>query len=185
MKKDTAPTNNITTGAFPASKKIYVQGKLHDIKVAMREISVSPTRTKTFGIEELQPNPSVTVYDTSGPYTDPTADIDIQKGLPRLREQWIKDRGDVAQLDGFTSDYCKARMADNSLDHLRFEHIALPYKAKPGKNVSQLHYASKGIITPEMEYIAIRENQRIDELMAMTMSCGSNIKARASARERR
>ncbi|MCD6012914.1 MAG: thiamine biosynthesis protein ThiC [Flavipsychrobacter sp.] len=166
MKKDTAPSaEKISTGTFPGSKKIFVPGKLHDIQVAMREITVSPTHTKSFGVEEIVPNPSVTVYDTSGPYTDPTASIDITKGLPRLREEWIKQRGDVDQLNSFTSEYCNQRMDDKNLDELRFEHIKMPYQAKAGANVSQMHYAKKGIITPEMEYIAIRENQRIDELM--------------------
>jgi phosphomethylpyrimidine synthase len=109
------------------------------------------------------PNPSVTVYDTSGPYTDPEATIDITKGLPRLREEWIKQRGDVDLLTSFTSEYCNQRMEDKKLDELRFEHIKMPYRAKAGANVSQMHYAKNGIVTPEMEYIAIRENQRIDE----------------------
>ncbi len=165
MKKDTAPKENISVGPFPNSKKIFVQGKLHNIKVAMREVQVSPTKTLSFGVEEILPNPSVTIYDTSGPYTDPSMTIDIKQGLPRLREEWIKQRGDVVQLEKFTSEYCNQRMADDSLTHLRFDHIEMPYKAKDGQNVSQLHYARKGIITPEMEYIAIRENQRIDELM--------------------
>jgi len=142
-----------------------VQGKLHDIQVAMREVIVSPTKTSSFGLEELIPNPVVTLYDTSGPYTDPNAEIDITKGLPRLREQWIKDRGDVEQLADFSAEYSNERMSNDKLEHLRFDHIRLPYRAKAGHNVSQLHYARKGIITAEMEYIAIRENQRIDELM--------------------
>ncbi len=166
MKKDKTPlAGAISTGEFPASKKIYVPGKLHNIKVAMREISVGATKTKSFGIEEHIPNPSVTVYDTSGPYTDPTYTVDVTKGLPRLREEWIASRGDVEQLGAFSSEYCNNRMADANLDHLRFGHIALPYRAKTGHNVTQMHYAKQGIITPEMEYIAIRENQRIDELM--------------------
>ncbi len=166
MKKDTAPTaTQITTGTLPGSKKIFVKGKLHNINVAMREISVSPTVTRSFGVEELIPNPSVTVYDTSGPYTDPTASIDITKGLPRLREEWIKQRNDVDELNSFTAEYSNERLEDKQLDALRFEHIKMPLRAKPGTNVSQLHYARKGIITAEMEYIAIRENQRIDELM--------------------
>ncbi len=166
MKKDTAPTaGKISTGTFPGSKKIFVPGKLHNIEVAMREITVTPTHTRSFGVEELIPNPSVTVYDTSGPYTDPNATIDITKGLPRLREEWIKQRNDVEELNKFTSEYCNQRLEDKSLDELRFEHIKKPYRAKAGANVSQMHYARKGIITPEMEYIAIRENQRIDELM--------------------
>jgi phosphomethylpyrimidine synthase len=166
MKKDTAPrSNTITTGGYTASKKVYVQGQIHDIQVAMREIAVSPTRTHSFGIEELLPNPSVTVYDTSGPYTDPNVAIDITKGLPRLREQWIKGRGDVDALPEFTSHYSNERLQNEQLAHLRFDHICKPYRAKQGANVSQMHYARKGLITPEMEYIAIRENQRIDELM--------------------
>jgi phosphomethylpyrimidine synthase len=167
MKKDAIPSaGQISTGTYPASRKIYVQGKLHDIKVAMREVAVSPTRTKTFGVEEILPNPVVTLYDTSGPYTDPNATIDITKGLPRLREEWIKGRGDVDQLNEFSSEFCNQRLEDEKLDALRFEHIKMPFRAKAGQNVSQMHYARKGIITPEMEYIAIRENQRIDELMA-------------------
>ncbi len=166
MKKDTAPTaGKITTGTLPGSKKIFVPGQLHNISVAMREIQVSPTRTSSFGIEELIPNPSVTVYDTSGPYTDPSVEIDITKGLPRLREQWIQDRNDVEKLDSFTAEYSNERLEDKALDALRFEHITMPYRAKEGANVSQMHYAKKGIITAEMEYVAIRENQRIDELM--------------------
>ncbi len=166
MKKDTAPTTGkISTGTFPGSKKIFVSGKLHNVQVAMREIAVTPTHTRSFGVEELIPNPSVTVYDTSGPYTDPNATIDITKGLPRLREEWIKQRNDVEELSRFTSEYSNQRLEDKKLDELRFEHIKKPYRAKAGANVSQMHYARKGIITPEMEYIAIRENQRIDELM--------------------
>lgn len=166
MKKDTAPNqSSIHSDFYPNSKKIFVQGKLHDIKVAMREVAVSPTKTKSFGVEEIFPNPPVTMYDTSGAYTDPNVTIDITKGLPRLREEWIKKRGDVEQLENFSAGYSNERMEDKKLDELRFEHIRKPYKAKAGANVTQLHYARKGIITAEMEYIAIRENLRIDELM--------------------
>ena len=166
MKKDTAPNqSSIHSDFYPNSKKIFVQGKLHDIKVAMREVAVSPTKTKSFGVEEIFPNPSVTMYDTSGAYTDPNVTIDITKGLPRLREEWINKRGDVEQLENFSAGYSNERMEDKKLDELRFEHIRKPYKAKAGANVTQLHYARKGIITAEMEYIAIRENLRIDELM--------------------
>jgi len=157
--------SSIHSDFYPNSKKIFVQGKLHDIKVAMREVAVSPTKTKSFGVEEIFPNPSVTMYDTSGAYTDPNVTIDITKGLPRLREEWIKKRGDVEQLENFSAGYSNERMEDKKLDELRFEHIRKPYKAKAGANVTQLHYARKGIITAEMEYIAIRENLRIDELM--------------------
>jgi len=164
-KKEAIPTDNtITREPFPASKKVYVQGKLHDIKVAMREISLSPTTSKfSFG-EAGEPNAPITIYDTSGPYTDPNCKIDVEKGLPKLRQQWILDRGDVEELEGISSEYGNKRLNDESLNPLRFNHLKKPLKAKPGKNVSQMYYAKKGIITPEMEYIAIRENQRIDEL---------------------
>jgi len=164
MKKtDKAPVQQaISCTPFPGSKKIYVQGTLHkNIQVAMREISLSPTRLTGGKTED---NPSVVVYDTSGPYTDEDATIDIKKGLPRLREQWILDRNDVEQLEDVSSSYGRQRKEDASLDKLRFGHIKKPMRAKKGGNVTQLHYAKKSIITPEMEYIAIRENQRIDAL---------------------
>ena len=164
MKKpDKAPEHEtISCTPFTSSKKIYVEGKLHkNIRVAMREISLSPTKLTGGKTEE---NPSVIVYDTSGPYTDENVQIDIKKGLPQLREQWILDRNDVDQLENVSSKYGKQRKEDTSLDALRFEHIKKPLRAKNGGNVTQLHYAKKGIITPEMEYIALRENQRIDAL---------------------
>src|SRR5690606_7826364 len=117
-----------------------------------------------FTNKPAEKNPPVTVYDTSGPYTDPDVQIDLKKGLPRLREKWILDRGDVEQLNEISSEYGRVRLNDSKLDTLRVEHIKKPLKAKAGHNVTQLHYAKKGIITPEMEYIAIRENQRIDQL---------------------
>ncbi|WP_405209241.1 phosphomethylpyrimidine synthase ThiC [Aquimarina sp. LLG6339-5] len=162
-KKDTAPQEGkITTTPFPSSKKIYVNGNIHPkIKVAMREIELSDTvdsmtRKKT-------PNESVVVYDTSGPYTDPSKEINVHEGIERIREQWILDRGDVEELDNFSSEYCNQRLNDASLDHLRFNHLRKPKRAKAGKNVSQMYYAKQGIITPEMEYVAIRENQKIEE----------------------
>ncbi|MFD1817911.1 hydroxymethylpyrimidine synthase [Pseudarcicella hirudinis] len=164
MKKqpDHAPeTGVISRKPFPNSSKIYVKGQLHDIEVAMREISLETTQVNGKVVEQ---NPSVTVYDTSGAYTDPNIEIDVKKGLPRLRESWILDRGDVERLPEISSDYGKERLANNTLDALRFEHLAKPMKAVPGRNVTQLHYAKKGIITPEMEYIAIRENQKIESL---------------------
>ncbi len=167
MKKDKTPEATILSrNPLPQSKKIYVEGKLHPIKVAMREIELSDTVHKFNGSGKTEKNAPVTVYDTSGPYTDPSVTIDLKKGLPRLRESWIQKRNDVEQLKDFSSAFCRQRMADKSLDALRFEHITKPLKAKPGANVSQLHYAKKGIITPEMEYIAIRENQRIQELQS-------------------
>ncbi|MDO7850196.1 phosphomethylpyrimidine synthase ThiC [Hymenobacter convexus] len=167
-KKDQAPQQTLVERQpLTGSRKIYVPGKLHpEIRVAMREIALADTERKfDFGFPSEQ-NAPVTVYDTSGPYTDPNVEIDLKKGLPRLRQSWILGRGDVEQLTGTTSEYGQQRAADAGLDHLRFEHIAAPLRAKPGYNVSQMHYAKKGIITPEMEYIAIRENQRFDELPA-------------------
>ncbi len=162
--KDTAPKQEtITRDPFPNSKKIYVQGKLHpQIQVAMREISLSDTKDSLTG--KLTSNEPVTVYDTSGPYTDPNKEINIHKGIEKIREQWILERNDVERLDEFSSEYCNQRLNDKSLDHMRFSLLNKPLRAKKGKNVTQLHYAKKGIITPEMEYIAIRENQRIDEM---------------------
>jgi phosphomethylpyrimidine synthase len=161
-KADKTPEQgSITTGPISGSKKVYVPGILHNIQVGMREISVSPTKLYNGKMVE---NPPVTVYDTGGPYTDENYQVDVKKGLPRIREQWILDRNDVETLDQISSDYGKERMNDTSLDHLRFEHISKPLKAKPGMNVSQMYYAKKGIITPEMEYVAIRENQRIETL---------------------
>jgi len=153
-------SSRITRTPFANSKKVYVKGKIHDIRVAMREISVDDAAIKGPG----KKGAVVTVYDTSGPYSDPQIEIDVRKGLPRLREQWILDRGDVEQLPDLSSEYGKERLLNSDLDHLRFKEVKLPLRAKPGKNVSQLYYARQGIITPEMEYVAIRENQRIDEL---------------------
>tara|TARA_B100000035_G_scaffold126718_1_gene107852 strand:- start:10158 stop:12047 length:1890 start_codon:yes stop_codon:yes gene_type:complete len=141
--------------SFKNSKKIYVEGS-NNIKVPFREISLSDTASQ-FGAEKNNP---VVVYDTSGPYTDPAYQIDIRNGLPALRSQWILDRGDVEELAGPTSDFGKERQSDPELEKMRFNLKRKPLKAKPGQNVSQMHYAKKGIITPEMEYIAIRENQR-------------------------
>ncbi len=166
-KKESIPSqgSKITRDPFPASKKIYVQGTLHkDVHVAMREVEQTESKPMfTDGEFVKENNPSVTIYDTSGPYTDPNISIDVRKGIPRIREQWIFDRGDVERLDSISSEYGKERLMNSDLDHLRFEHIKQPLRAKPGKNVSQLHYAKQGIITPEMEYVAIRENQKLEE----------------------
>ena len=152
-----SPTSTITTSPLPASKKVYIEGQLPGVRVAMREIALQPT-TSGNGAPPT-PNGSVTVYDTSGPYTDATADIDIRRGLPPLRRAWIEQREDVEELSDVSSDYGRQRANDPALAHLRFQHIRKPLRAKPGQNVSQMHYAKRGIITPEMEYIAIRENQ--------------------------
>jgi len=150
----------ITCSPFPASKKVYVQGEIHDIKVAMREIALTDTKFNGKNI----PNAAVTVYDTSGPFTDIDLTVDVKQGIPKIREQWILDRGDVEQMDGMSSLYGNERMNNKGLDYLRFEKIEKPLRAKKGANVSQMHYAKKGIITPEMEYIAIRENQRFESV---------------------
>lgn len=155
----------ISQTPFPNSKKIYVEGTLFPIRVAMREIALSDTKLSQGRTEQ---NPPVTVYDTSGAYTDEQIDINIKKGLPRLRESWIIDRQDVEILDNLTSVYGQKRAEDSSLDHLRFEFTHKPKVAKAGQNVTQLHYAKQGIITAEMEYVAIRENQRIEQLHAVS-----------------
>ncbi|MDF2833760.1 phosphomethylpyrimidine synthase ThiC [Chryseobacterium indoltheticum] len=153
--------HKITRSPFPNSKKIYVEGKIHPINVAMREIHLSTTKLTNGNLEENLP---VTIYDTSGPYTDENFEINIEKGLPRIREQWILDRNDVEILDGITSEYGKARLANSQLDELRFSYNHQPKVSREGKEVTQLYYARQGIITAEMEYIAIRENQRIEQL---------------------
>ena len=147
---------------FPRSQKIYVQGSRPDIRVPMREISLDVTPTD-FGGEINAP---VLVYDTSGPYTDPSVTIDVRKGLADVRSAWIDDRGDTELLDGLTSQFGQQRLADAELTKMRFAHVRNPRRAKPGKNVSQMHYARQGIITPEMEYIAIRENMKLQEARA-------------------
>lgn len=151
----------ISTGAISGSRKIYVKGNIHDINVAMREIVLSPTKQAN---GQTEYNAPVTVYDTGGAFTDDTIVVDIKKGLPRIREQWILDRNDVEQLQTVSSDFGKDRRDDQSLDTLRFEHIKKPLRAKAGANVSQLYYAKQGMVTAEMEYIAIRENQKNDLL---------------------
>ena len=142
--------------SFTNSRKVYVEGSTPDIQVPFREITISDTPSE-FGAEKNAP---ILVYDTSGPYTDPKYDINIQNGLPSLRTRWIKERQDTDQLSGPTSIFGQQRKTDPELEKMRFNLIRKPRKAKPGHNVSQMHYAKKGIITPEMEFIAIRENQK-------------------------
>ena len=149
---------NINVSQYPGSKKKYVEGKLFPIRVAMREVHQHPTVTIENGKRIEHPNEPVTIYDTSGPYTDPAVKIDINRGLPRTRESWIIDRDDTEVLPDITSRYGKARRDDATLDAIRFPVAHKPRKAKEGRNVTQLHYAKKGVITPEMEYVAIREN---------------------------
>ncbi len=143
---------------LPQSRKVYVQGSRPDLVVPMREISQSDTPA-SFGAEK---NPPIFVYDTSGPYTDPSARIDIRRGLPALRAAWIEERNDTELLSGPSSAFGRERLADEKLAELRFDLQRAPRRAKSGMNVTQMHYAKRGIITPEMEYIAIRESQRAD-----------------------
>ena len=144
---------------YPGSEKIYLQGRLFpEIRVGMRVVHQMPTVSIINGERVEHPNPDVYIYDTSGPYSDPEADIDVKKGLPRLREQWILERGGVERLPEISSEYGRMRRDDRSLDHLRFGHITLPLRAKDGCQISQMYYARQGIVTPEMEYVAIREN---------------------------
>jgi len=148
---------------FAASQKFYVQGSSPDIRVPLRKVSQSDTPA-SFGAEK---NPPIYVYDTSGPYTDPAVSIDLRLGLPALREGWIEARGDTERLTEPSSSYGHERQHDPKLADMRFEHIRSPRRAKAGANVSQMHYARKGIITPEMEFIAIRESQKLEALSEM------------------
>jgi phosphomethylpyrimidine synthase len=143
---------------LPNSRKVYVEGSSSDIRVPMREISLTDTHTR----DGVETNPPVYVYDCSGPYTDPDAKIDIRSGLAPLREQWIAERNDTEQLAGPTSEYGRQRLADPALAELRFNLKRAPRRAKAGANVTQMHYARQGIVTPEMEFIAIRENQKLE-----------------------
>ena len=160
---DTAVIDPATLVSFANSRKVYIQGSRADIQVPFREISLSDTPSQ-FGAEK---NPPVMVYDTSGVYTDSNVNIDIRNGLPALRAAWIIERGDVEQLDGPSSEFGHQRLVDPELAEMRFNLRRLPMRAKAGANVSQMHYARKGIITPEMEYIAIRENQRREGMSEM------------------
>ena len=151
---------------YPSSEKVYMEGTLFpEIRVAMRKVNLTPTVTKDKnGEKHFSENTPVYVYDTSGAYSDPKVEINLKRGLPRLREPWILKRGGVEKLSQQSSEYCRERLANKSLDELRFQHIALPYRALPGKSVTQMAYAKQGIITPEMEYVAIRENMNCEEL---------------------
>jgi phosphomethylpyrimidine synthase len=158
--KKTVTLSEAVTGPFYNSRKIYVDGSRPDIRVPMREVSQEPTAA-SFGAQE---NPPIPVYDTSGPFTDPAHKIDLLKGMPDLRCRWIEERDDTELLGGASSEYGRARQTDPALAHLRFEHIRTPRRAKAGHNVTQMHYARRGIVTPEMEFVAIRENCRLQEL---------------------
>ncbi|MEO1766454.1 phosphomethylpyrimidine synthase ThiC [Thiobacter aerophilum] len=164
----TAKVDEAAIQPFPNSRKIYVEGSRPDIRVPMREIRQSDTPA-SFGAE---PNPPIFVYDTSGPYTDPEVNIDIRKGLTPLRARWIEERGDTEVLPGPSSEYGRARLTDPKLAHLRFDLKRRPRRARAGMNVTQMHYARQGIITPEMEFVAIRENLRRQEYLESLRAAG-------------
>ncbi len=149
---------NIDVSSYPNSEKIYVEGKQPGVRVAMRRIRQYPTVKIENGKRVEYPNEDIVVYDTSGPYTDPNVTIDLNQGLSRERELWVEMRGDTEKLDDITSEYGRMRRDDKSLDSLRFPVRHNPRRAKEGRRVTQMHYARKGIVTPEMEYVAIREN---------------------------
>lgn len=165
------------TRALPASRKVYIQGSRPDIQVPMREITLTDTPVGGFGKAEGEKNPPFYVYDTSGVYTDPNVEIDLTKGLPKLRQAWIEARGDTEQLAKLSSQYGNERANDIATANLRFGHIDKPRRAINGKNVTQMHYAKQGIITPEMEYIAIRETQKQHDLTDMRQHAGNNFGA--------
>ncbi len=174
----TAEVDSAAIAPLPRSSKVYVEGSRPDLRVPMRMVEQSDT--PVFGgphvhgalPASIEPNPPIYVYDTSGPYTDPRATIDIRSGLPAVRAAWIAERGDTEELDGPSSQYGRERLADPKLAQLRFDLHRLPKRAKSGMNVSQMHYARKGIVTPEMEYIAIRENLERERYVASLTNCG-------------
>ena len=160
--RETEALSEAVTRPIPGSSKIHVQGSRADLRVPMREVGLADT-PKLFGAEKNTP---FVVYDTSGIYTDPDAQISLSAGLPPLRAPWIAERDDTEQLDGLSSVFGRKRADDSKLDAVRFPRLHAPRCAKPGANVSQMYYAKRGIITPEMEYVAIRENARADEMAA-------------------
>jgi phosphomethylpyrimidine synthase len=157
---DDAAADRVTVGPFPASRKVYVAGSRPDLRVPMRAIGQSPTK----GSEGIETNPTIHVYDTSGPYTDPDAAIDVRRGLSPIRAAWISERGDTEILEAPSSEYRRRRVADESLAGIRFTASPSPRRALPGRRVTQMHYARRGEITPEMEFVAIRESQELGAL---------------------
>lgn len=149
---------DINVNSYPNSEKIYVDGSIYPIKVGMRRIKLTPTVKIVDGEKVMTENAPVVVNDTSGVYTDPNVEVDINKGIPRLREKWIEQRADTALQDGISSEYGRQRLADASLDDIRFPVRHNPRMALPGKQITQMAYAKAGVVTAEMEYVAIREN---------------------------
>ena len=145
------------TEQFPSAEKVYIVGSRDDIRVPMRKVTQERTHRSRPVADGNRDNPPIFVYDTSGPYTDPEIDIDISKGIPSVRQNWINERNDTMELPGYTSEYVRS-LLDNPACQFTFPHECKPHRAAEGKCVTQMHYAKKGIITPEMEFIAIREN---------------------------
>lgn len=168
--------------AHPNSRRIFIQGSRPDIRVPLREIQLADTFVGgTKEAPQFEPNEAVPVYDTSGPYGEEAAPIDVRRGLPRLREAWVLERADTEALEGLSSTFTQERLADEGLDHLRFEHLPSARRAKPGRRVTQLHYARAGIVTPEMEFIALRENmgrERVRSELLRTQHPGQGFGAR-------
>ncbi|HFT7663897.1 TPA: phosphomethylpyrimidine synthase ThiC, partial [Aeromonas veronii] len=164
------------------SRRIFIEGSRADIRVPLREIQLADTFVGgTKEAPQFEPNEPVPVYDTSGRYGEDGVAIDVRRGLPRLRENWVLERGDTDELPGLSSTFTQERLADEGLDHLRFEHLPKPRRAKPGRRVTQLHYARAGIVTPEMEFIAIRENmgrERVRSELLRTQHPGRDFGAR-------
>ncbi|MFQ2526684.1 phosphomethylpyrimidine synthase ThiC [Aeromonas caviae] len=174
--------DNLKGMAHPNSRRIFIEGSRADIRVPLREIQLADTFVGgTKDAPQFEPNEPVPVYDTSGPYGEEAAPIDVRRGLPRLRENWVLERDDTDALDGLSSTFTQERLADEGLDHLRFEHLPSARRAKPGRRVTQLHYARQGIVTPEMEFIAIRENmgrERVRSELLRTQHPGQGFGAR-------
>jgi len=159
FRNDTASVDGLSLSQFPASSKEYLRGSREDLRVPMRRIDLSPTRSA----EGDQINRPIRVYDTSGPYTDPDVAVDIRLGLDALREKWIEERGDTERLEDLTSAYGRTRREDPGTEHLRFRRTRAARRAKGGARVTQMHYAKRGIVTPEMEFVALRESMRNDQ----------------------
>ncbi len=166
FQRENAKVDEQAVRPFPNSSKVYIQGSRNDIRVPMREIICADTVT----LQGTEKNSTITVYDTSGPYTDPVVQIDIRKGLEPLRRNWILEREDTVELQGLSSSYGLKRLNDKHLESLRFIHTIKPRKARPGLNVSQMYYARRGMVTAEMEYIAIRENQRLEQYLGTPLA---------------
>lgn len=174
--------DNLKGMAHPNSRRIFIEGSRADIRVPLREIQLADTFVGgTKEAPQFEPNEPVPVYDTSGRYGEEGVAIDVRRGLPRLRENWVLERDDTDALPGLSSTFTQERLADEGLDHLRFEHLPKPRRAKPGRRVTQLHYARAGIVTPEMEFIAIRENmgrERVRSELLRTQHPGRDFGAR-------